>query len=395
MKLPLKSRNRAVRKHRPRFDQLEDRILLSATRVSDDLQALYLFEEGAGSTVMDVSGVGTPLDLEIDTPANTNWQTGSLEVVSPARITSSGPATKVIDAVLASEEITVEAWVTPANTTQTGPARIAGVSLGTTPVNFGLGQNKTRYDAKFRTTNTNTNGNPPTLTPGGVANTGLTHVVYTRDAGGQASLYVDAVLSASRTTSGTLSNWDAGYLFGIANTTNGTKPWLGTLDLVAVYSAALTPGEVTQNFDAGPDPDSGPSTPSADIVDVTPDPRSTSVGDVRIDFSEPVTGVDIADFRLTLDGSLVDLSGLSVTEVSLDEYTIDLSSVTNTQGSYELTLVAAGSGIASLNSISLASDATDAFDILFSAPVADILDVTPDPSSTSVGLTSGLTLVNP
>ncbi|HND56576.1 MAG TPA: hypothetical protein PLV92_29360, partial [Pirellulaceae bacterium] len=52
--------------------------------------------------------------------------------------------------------------------------------------------------------------------------------------------------------------------------------------------------------------------PTADIVDVSPDPRTTTVGIVTVNFSEAVTGVDIADFTLTRDGNSVSLSGLSV-----------------------------------------------------------------------------------
>ena len=43
--------------------------------------------------------------------------------------------------------------------------------------------------------------------------------------------------------------------------------------------------------------------PVADIVDVTPDPRNTSVGEVTLSFSEPVTGFDIDDLSLTRDGA--------------------------------------------------------------------------------------------
>ena len=78
--------------------------------------------------------------------------------------------------------------------------------------------------------------------------------------------------------------------------------------------------------------------PTAEIVEVSPDPSSTSIGEVMINFSEAVVGVDVADFELTLDGSVVDLLGLGVTEVSPSEYTLDLSTVTTVEGSYVLTL---------------------------------------------------------
>ena len=42
--------------------------------------------------------------------------------------------------------------------------------------------------------------------------------------------------------------------------------------------------------------------PTADIIDVTPDPRNVPVGAITIVFSEPVTGFDLADLTLTRDG---------------------------------------------------------------------------------------------
>ena len=43
--------------------------------------------------------------------------------------------------------------------------------------------------------------------------------------------------------------------------------------------------------------------PAADILDVTPDPRNGAVGVVTIQFTEPVTGFDLADLILTRNGA--------------------------------------------------------------------------------------------
>jgi alpha-D-ribose 1-methylphosphonate 5-phosphate C-P lyase len=58
-----------------------------------------------------VSGVGTPLDLTIANPAATTWTAGGLSVNASTVIQSAGAATKVIDAVMTSNAITIEAWV--------------------------------------------------------------------------------------------------------------------------------------------------------------------------------------------------------------------------------------------------------------------------------------------
>ncbi len=90
--------------------------------------------------------------------------------------------------------------------------------------------------------------------------------------------------------------------------------------------------------------------PEATIVPVSPDPISGPAGVVRINFTEPVTGVDIFDFVLSHDDGTsggfraIDLSelgaNLAVTQVSPSQYSIDLSSVTDDVGTYRLTLMA-------------------------------------------------------
>ena len=101
--------------------------------------------------------------------------------------------------------------------------------------------------------------------------------------------------------------------------------------------------------------------PTVDIVDVTPDPRNTSVGVVTIDFDEGVTGADVSDLALTRDGVAVDISSLTLNQISPRQYTIDMTSVTAADGNYELKLSNAGSGIQDAAGNALATDAIDQF----------------------------------
>lgn len=80
-----------------------------------------------------------------------------------------------------------------------------------------------------------------------------------------------------------------------------------------------------------------PTFPQPIITDIAPDPRITNSGVVTINFSEPVTQVDIDDFILKRDGVPVDISGLTVNQIGPKTVTIDLSSVTTQEGLYELT----------------------------------------------------------
>lgn len=100
--------------------------------------------------------------------------------------------------------------------------------------------------------------------------------------------------------------------------------------------------------------------PTADIMNVTPDPRATSAGTVTMTFSESVFGVGTEDLVLTRDGNPVSLSELSV-HGGGTSYEIDLSSVTNVAGTYALTLVASGSRIQDTAGNLLAVNASDSW----------------------------------
>ena len=124
--------------------------------------------------------------------------------------------------------------------------------------------------------------------------------------------------------------------------------------------------------------------PEADIVDVDPDPRITSVSFVSTSFAEDVTGVDIGDFSLTRDSVAVDISSLTAIEITPRRYAIDLSGVSGEDGTYLLTLTASGSNIVDGSGNVLAVDATDDWVKGNTGPTADIVDVTPDPRITPV-----------
>lgn len=223
-------------------------------RVETGLVALYQFEELGGDTIRDGSGFGPPLNLTIDDPGFTSRPPGALTIGQATRIHSNGPASKVNDAIEASSELTVEAWIEPANLTQDGPARILAISQDGSSRNLTLGQEADFYQFRLRADNTGPNGSGILVeTAPGTLTTALTHVVYTRDTSGAATLYLDGASSATGTigNAGQPLGWDSGYELSIGNETTGDRPWLGTLHLVALYDRALTPGEVTQNFDAG------------------------------------------------------------------------------------------------------------------------------------------------
>ena len=228
------------------------------SRVTDGLVVLYEFNEGSGATVGDSSGVGTPLDLTIDNTGNITWLSGVLRIDSGTIVQSGGAATKVFNALTASDEITIEAWVKPANDTQDGPARIVTYSKNTSKRNFTLAQDEDEYITRLRTDDgsTSDNGTPSQDTGSGTLTTSLTHVVFTYVSSTTArKTYIDGSVEASDTTiAGDFDNWDSGSDFelALANELTENRDWLGEFYLVAIYDSALSASEVTQNFNAGP-----------------------------------------------------------------------------------------------------------------------------------------------
>ena len=90
--------------------------------------------------------------------------------------------------------------------------------------------------------------------------------------------------------------------------------------------------------------------PVADVIDVTPDPRTTSVSAVLVQFDQAVSGFDAADVSLTRNGTAVSLAGLTVSSTDGLRWTIDgLAQATASAGTYVLTVRAAGSGIVAVD----------------------------------------------
>jgi hypothetical protein len=224
-------------------------------RVTAGIISLYLFDEGSGAVIHDRSGVAPPLDLAIDGIGGVQWRPGFLRVTSSTVVVSGTTADKIFSAARVTNELTVEAWLKSTGPTQGNPpARIVGLSSHQNQRNFGLDQALSSYEFRLRTTATNKQGQPYLETPTGVVTSALTHMVYTRGAGGATRLYRDGVLLTSGTVGGTFGNWDSGYHLFLANTLQSNRAWTGEYHLVAIYSRALTPAEVARNFGAGPHP---------------------------------------------------------------------------------------------------------------------------------------------
>ncbi|NDC64473.1 MAG: hypothetical protein EBZ59_10945, partial [Planctomycetia bacterium] len=117
---------------------------------------------------------------------------------------------------------------------------------------------------------------------------------------------------------------------------------------------------------------SPPATPpTADVIDVSPDPRTTSVAAVVVRFDRAVSGFDATDVSLVRDGVAVPLAGVSVTTADNIRWTVaGLDAATASAGTYTLTVDAADSGIMDAYGMALAAPASDSW----TTRVATLLD---------------------
>ena len=223
----------------------------SSSRVTNGLQALYEFNEGTGNIVNDVSGVGAPLNLTIANPSNTSWTSGGLSINTATIIQSTATAAKISNAVIASNEFTVEAWIKPQNASQGGPSRIMTISDDAYNRNFTLGQEANEYAIRFKTTTTGNNGYP-TETTSPLFTSYVQHVVYTWDgSSGNEYIYIDGALVYSGNRTGNTSTWDASYKLALVNEFTNNREWLGEIKLAAIYDRALNVSEIGTNFNEG------------------------------------------------------------------------------------------------------------------------------------------------
>lgn len=220
-------------------------------RVEDGLLLLYDFDEGDGVFVLDRSGHEPSLDLVIEDPERTRWVESGLELKEDTMLSSKIPASRLAEAIEENQELTLEAWVHPADPLQGGPSRFFTISRDAMSRNFTLGQDEGRFIARLRTSETNENG-LPTLESTPVVSTRLSHVVFTHESNGDETIYLNGTVIARREQNGSIDDLSEDYHLAVGNEfTSDARPWHGTVYLIAVYGRALTEREVLRNAHSG------------------------------------------------------------------------------------------------------------------------------------------------
>ncbi|NTW02369.1 MAG: hypothetical protein HGA19_14000, partial [Oscillochloris sp.] len=261
-----------------------------------DAQLVYSFNEGSGTTVGDSSLVLPALPAQIADASAVSWGEGSLSVSAATTIATEGAATKVSRASIATGEISVEAWVTPANTAQNGPAPILSIAKNTCQSDLLFGQGTwghhraDRYATLLRTT---AHHDDLLVSPAGTLKPELTYIVYTRDAFGTSRLFINGEQQASAHADGDLSNWHANYRLALANMLGTRRSWLGSYHSLVVSSRALSATQITARYSAGPE-SSGSIPPSTSIgpfvqqAVINAGAESTTSRDISLDITVQV-----------------------------------------------------------------------------------------------------------
>ena len=232
-------------------------------RYTENLLAFYDFKEGSGDIIHDrVASNGQPIDMTLS--GDYSWMSSWGVQFNDARAVSNGNSTKLAAAIASpatgTGQYTVEYWATNGNVVQDGPARIVTYSRDSGSRNFMIGQQAYNFVFRNRAVvdGMDNNGNPALVTYDADqdAQDRLQHVVITYDQYRGRRIYVDGRWTddVDNQGPGRLWNWNTttAYRLGFGNeVSNEDRHWEGQLRMVAVYGAALTDAQITQNYQAG------------------------------------------------------------------------------------------------------------------------------------------------
>ena len=230
-------------------------------RDESNIIARWEFKEGSGRDVMDLSGVGTPVNLTLS--GRYEWVGGNGVRFLGGHARSLGNAGKLYDMITTAaggtgiDQYSIEAWVIPENVTQE-QAYILSYSSGDTARNMGLGQHTTYYEALNRSNTTDgTRGsalstmNATDATLRDAVSPNLQHVVVNFSSTGR-EIYVDGrLIHADNATGESLTGWSRDYLLTLGDEASGSHAWQGIIRFLAIRNRVMTPAQISQNLDAG------------------------------------------------------------------------------------------------------------------------------------------------
>lgn len=225
----------------------------SGGRVESDIIALYQFKTGTGNTAYDTSGISPAANLTLT--GDVEWLgSWGLSFTNGKAQASTANSKKLHDLITSTNEFSVEAWLTPNNVTQEGPARIISYSAGDDDRNFTLGQTLYNYDFMLKTSSSDTNGEPALSTPDAdeVLQATLQHVVLTYSATAGRKIYVNGQLVETVDDNiAPLASWDDSFALILGREASNNHTWQGNIRLLAIFNRVLEQEQITQNYEVG------------------------------------------------------------------------------------------------------------------------------------------------
>jgi hypothetical protein len=225
----------------------------SGGRFESDVIALYQFKTGSGNTAYDTSGISPAANLTIT--GDVEWLgSWGLAFTNGKAQASTANSKKLHDLITSTGEFSIEAWVTPNNVVQEGPARIVTYSAGDNDRNFTLGQSQYNYDFMLRTEVSSTNGEPALSTPDAaeILQATLQHVVLTYSASEGRKIYVNGkLIDIADEDIAPLASWDDSFALILGREASNNHVWQGNIRLLAIYNRALEQTHITQNYEVG------------------------------------------------------------------------------------------------------------------------------------------------
>jgi len=153
----------------------------------------------------------------------------------------------LLDACRATNELSIEALITPDNLEQGGPARIITFSSGTGSRNFTLGQQNDILVFRLRTSGTDNNGveNERNLC---WLRAGVPHHVIVTYKSGHLTCYLNGkVFIPEMKVNGDFSNWtEQHFLFG--DEVGGARDWAGALEHIAIFNRVIEQKEAETRY---------------------------------------------------------------------------------------------------------------------------------------------------
>jgi hypothetical protein len=233
--------------------RLDDGVVASSGGRFESAQiAFYQFKTGEGSIAYDTSGVEPAANLTMQ--GDIDWITGwGLKINQGRAQASTQSSKKLADLITATGEMSVEAWLIPANVSQMGPAAIVSYAGSATERNFTLGQSQYNYDFLLRQGESGAAGLPALSTADAdeLLQATLQHVVITQDPVKGQRIYINGVDSGVSADPEPIRNWDSSYALMLGNEANGNRQWQGSVRLLALHNKALTAEQIMRNYAVG------------------------------------------------------------------------------------------------------------------------------------------------